>query len=74
MSQAEQGKLPGPDRFDSKLWFNRTRDYVLLGYASDPRGMVEMGFPGPSYRPGYLWIGYGGPPARAARKPGHTRF
>jgi hypothetical protein len=74
LRQAELGRLSGPPGFDSGQWFKRALGLVLLGYASDPRGMVEMGFPGPSYRPGYLWLGYGGPPARAARKPGHARF
>jgi hypothetical protein len=74
LATAERGQLPGPERFDSAQWFKRTRDLALLGYASDPRGMVEMGFPGPSYKPGYLWLAWGGPEARARRRPGHARY
>jgi hypothetical protein len=33
-----------------------------------------MGFPGPSYKPGYLWLDWGGPEARNARRPGHERY
>jgi len=75
LTRAEAGELPHEaPGFDSSLWLRRTRDIVLLGYGSDPRGMVQMGFPGPSYMPGYLWLGWGSAAARAARKPGHQRF
>jgi hypothetical protein len=33
--------------------------------------MVEMGFPGPSYKPGYTWLSEGETDARVARKPGY---
>jgi hypothetical protein len=74
LERAEDGNLPGPSGFDSALWFKRARDLALLAYASDPRGMVQMGFPGPSYKPGYLWLDWGGPEARNARRPGHERY
>ena len=63
--------LPGPQGFDSALWFQRVRDMVLLGFASDPRGMLQMGYPGPSYEPGYTWISWGGAEARRAHRPGY---
>ncbi len=74
LQRAERGQVAGPPGFDSGLWFRRTRDLALLGYTSDPRGMVQMGYPGPSYRPGYVWLAYGGPEARNRRKPGHERY
>lgn len=74
MRKAEKGELAGPPGFDSALWFKRARDLVLLGFGSDPRGMVQMGFPGPSYETGYLWLGYGGPDGRNRRRPGHERY
>jgi hypothetical protein len=74
LARAEHGGLPGPDGFDSALWFTRLRELVLLAYASDPRGMTEMGFPGPSYKPGYVWLRWGGADARAKKRPGHRRF
>jgi hypothetical protein len=71
LSEAEQGKLPGPERFDSAAWFMRVRGFLLLAYGSDPRGMVEMGFPGPSYKPGHTWLDEGETQARVQRKPGY---
>jgi hypothetical protein len=33
--------------------------------------MVEMGFPGPSYESGHVWLGPGEVRARALRRPGY---
>lgn len=71
LTEAEKGELGGPDGFDSATWFKRTRGYLLLGYGSDPRGMVEMGFPGPSYKPGHVWLDEGEVAARADRTRGY---
>jgi hypothetical protein len=71
LDEAERGELPGPDRFDSRQWFVRLREKLLLGYGSDPRGMVEMGFPGPSYETGHVWLGSGEVRARTLRRPGY---
>lgn len=49
----------------------RLREKLLLGYGSDPRGMVEMGFPGPSYETGHVWLGPGEVRARTLRRPGY---
>jgi Gluconate 2-dehydrogenase subunit 3 len=56
LARAERGDIEGPEGFDSATWFRRVRELLLLGYGSDPRGMVQMGFPGPSYTPGHLWL------------------
>jgi hypothetical protein len=53
---AERGALSGPERFDAREWFHRVHGLLLLAYGSDPRGMVEMGFPGPSYEKGHVWL------------------
>jgi Gluconate 2-dehydrogenase subunit 3 len=74
LAQAERGELEGGEGFDSAAWFTRTRGKLLLGYGSDPRGMVEMGFPGPSYKPGHIWLDRGEVAARAKRKPGYLRL
>jgi hypothetical protein len=74
LAQAERGELEGGERFDSSVWFKRIRGKFLLGYGSDPRGMVQMGFPGPSYRPGHIWLDRGEVAARAKRKPGYLRL
>jgi hypothetical protein len=71
LTEAERGELAGPDRFDSQTWLRRLREKLLLGYGSDPRGMVEMGFPGPSYESGHVWLGPGEVRARALRRPGY---
>jgi hypothetical protein len=71
LSAAESGGLPGPDGFDSTAWFKRTRGHLLLGFGSDPRGMLQMGYPGPSYKPGHVWLDQGETEARLERKPGY---
>lgn len=74
LDQAEHGNLQGPDGFDSAIWFQRMRDLVLLGFGSDPRGMVQMGYPGPAYKPGHVWLYTSGVDARLARKPGYLEL
>jgi Gluconate 2-dehydrogenase subunit 3 len=74
LAEAERGALQGGERFDSAVWFERTRGKLLLGYGSDPRGMVEMGFPGPSYQTGHIWLDRGEVKARALRRPGYLQL
>ncbi len=71
LSEAEQGQLEGDEGFDSSTWFEFVRFLALLGLGSDPRGMVFMGYPGPSYRPGHLWLDEGEVAARVARRRGY---
>jgi hypothetical protein len=74
LADAEQGRIDGQDGFDAKEWFTRVRDLILLAYGSDPRGMVEMGFPGPSYATGHVWLGPFEVARRAAHAPGWEEF
>jgi hypothetical protein len=74
LARAERGELEGGEAFDSSVWFKRIRGKLLLGFGSDPRGMVQMGFPGPSYQPGHIWLDRGEVAARAKRKPGYLRL
>jgi hypothetical protein len=74
LTEAEAGRLEGPAGFDASEWFRRVRDLLLLGYGSDPRGMVEMGFPGPSYAKGHVWLGEAEVARRAERAPGHEEL
>jgi hypothetical protein len=76
LAEAERGalQLEGEKRFDSAVWFKRTRGKLILGYGSDPRGMVEMGFPGPSYEPGHIWLDRGEVKARTLRRPGYLQL
>jgi len=71
LARAERGELKGRARFDWSVWFRRLRALALLGLGSDPRGMVLMGFPGPSYQPGHLWLDEPEVGARADRKRGY---
>lgn len=71
LSGAERGELEGPERFDPAVWFKRLLELLLLGFGSDPRGMVWMGFPGPSYRPGHVWLDGREVAARASRRRGY---
>lgn len=74
LGEAERGNLQGPPNFESTTWFKRTRGVLLLAYGSDPRGMVEMGSPGPSYKPGHIWLDQQEVAARVQRKPGYLRL
>jgi hypothetical protein len=74
LADAEASRLRGPAGFDAGEWFKRVRDLLLLGYGSDPRGMVEMGFPGPSYEKGHVWLGVAEVARRAARAPGYEEL
>jgi Gluconate 2-dehydrogenase subunit 3 len=74
LADAEAGNLEGPEGFDAAEWFRRVRDLLLLGYGSDPRGMVEMGFPGPSYAKGHVWLGEAEIARRAEHAPGHEEL
>ena len=69
--EAERGEVSSVEGFDSAVWFSRVRDVLLLAFGSDPRGMVQMGFPGPSYQPGHTWLDVEEVRARAERKPGY---
>ena len=68
---AEHGDIHGPEGFSSTEWFVRVRDTLLLAYGADPRGMVQMGYPGPSYQPGHIWLDLEEVQARSQRKPGY---
>ena len=74
LGEVEQGKLKGPERFDSSTWFRRVRESIITAFGSDPRGMVQMGFPGPSYKPGHLWLDRPTTEARAARRSGYMKL
>ncbi len=74
LAEAERGELPGREGFDSSTWFRRLRGLVLVGFGSDPRGMVFMGYPGPSYKPGHVWLDEGEVAARVARKRGYLQL
>jgi Gluconate 2-dehydrogenase subunit 3 len=74
LAKAERGDLEGPQGFDASTWFERTRALILLGYGSDPRGMIEMGFPGPSFRSGHVWLTELEVRARAERRVGYLEL
>lgn len=71
LAQAERGELAARAGFDWSVWFRRLRALALLGLGSDPRGMVLMGFPGPSYQPGHVWLDEPEVAARAERRRGY---
>jgi hypothetical protein len=74
LRRAERGELPGPDGFDAATWFARMRELTLLAYGSDPRGMVEMGFPGPTYQTGHVWLDRWEIGSRVRRRPGYLKL
>jgi hypothetical protein len=74
LSAAEERKIKGPERFDSGVWFRKVRESIITAFGSDPRGMVQMGFPGPSFKPGHLWLDRPTTEARAARRSGYMKL
>jgi gluconate 2-dehydrogenase subunit 3-like protein len=74
LRRAERGELETAEGFDWTVWFRRLRGKLLLGYGSDPRGMVQMGFPGPSYRSGHVWLDRGEVLGRVKRTPGYLQL
>lgn len=74
LGEAERGNLKGPPKFESSTWFKRTRGFFILAYGSDPRGMVQMGFPGPSYETGHIWLDQQEIQARVQRKRGYLKL
>jgi hypothetical protein len=74
LRRAEKGELKGPEGFDASVWFKRLRDLVLLGFGADPRGMVQMGYPGPAYKPGHVWLSEGEIEARTKRRIGYLEL
>lgn len=72
--RVEKGEVAGPERFDFSVWFKRLRDLALLAFGSDPRGMVQMGYPGPSYKPGHVWLSQSEIEARTQRKFGYMEL
>lgn len=74
LAEAEDGRLQGPEGFESGYWFKRVRELFLLAYGSDPRGMVQMGYPGPPYKPGHIWLDEGEIAARARRRLGYLEL
>jgi hypothetical protein len=74
LHRAERGTLDGPEGFDAAIWFKRLRDLVLLAYGADPRGMVQMGYPGPAYKPGHLWLSQGEIDSRLKRRIGYLEL
>lgn len=74
ISAAEKGELKGPEGFDSTTWFKRVRESLVSAFGSDPRGMVQMGYPGPTYKPGHIWLKGGEIDARVKRKRGYLEL
>ena len=74
LRRAEKGEVAGPEGFDSSIWFKRLRDLVLLGFGADPRGMVQMGYPGPAFQPGHLWLSQSEIDGRLKRRPGYLEL
>jgi hypothetical protein len=74
LTRMEAGEIRSGEGFDGATWFKRLRALLLLGFGSDPRGMVQMGFPGPPYKTGHVWLDSGAIRSRTQRKPGYLKF
>ncbi|HPL62481.1 MAG TPA: gluconate 2-dehydrogenase subunit 3 family protein [Syntrophales bacterium] len=58
LTAVQEGSAPGPvwDEIPSSCFFSVLLTKALTGYCAHPLVWLRMGFPGPSYPEGYVWI------------------
>ncbi len=61
-------RIPGP------VFFRKLMVKALNGYCAHPKVWARIGFYGPAYPEGYVWISRHEVEARRARKPGYIDF
>ena len=72
----QEGQAEGEiwKRIPSKYFFIRFYGKALMGYFAHPKAWMRIGFPGPSYLEGYLWVNIGQVRQRHRRQPGWDSF
>jgi hypothetical protein len=72
----QEGQAEGQvwQRIPSHMFFIRFYSKALMGYFSHPKAWMRIGFPGPAYPEGYLWVNAGQVKQRHLRKPGWDKF
>ncbi len=72
LTELQEGRLEGGiwDGISPSYFFIKLLTRALIGYCSHPLVWMRMGFPGPSYPEGYVWITHEELPARRQHKPG----
>jgi hypothetical protein len=72
----QEGQAEGEiwKRIPSKYFFIRFYGKALMGYFAHPKAWMRIGFPGPSYPEGYLWVNIGQVRQRHRRQPGWDSF
>ncbi|MBM3925670.1 MAG: gluconate 2-dehydrogenase subunit 3 family protein [SAR202 cluster bacterium] len=61
-------------RIPSSAFFLRLYAKALMGYFAHPKAWMRIGFPGPAYPEGYLWLTAGQTKQRHRRQPGWDKF
>ncbi|MHB9028590.1 MAG: gluconate 2-dehydrogenase subunit 3 family protein, partial [Candidatus Latescibacterota bacterium] len=62
------------DSIPSPVFFTKLLSKALIGYCAHPFAWMRMGFPGPSYPEGYVWITQSEIKARRNHFPGWKTF
>lgn len=76
LKELQAGTAPGNTwkSIPSAHFFTKLLSKALVGYCSHPLAWLRMGFPGPSYPEGYVWVTHHTVPARRKHKPGWKTF
>lgn len=72
----QEGKAQGEvwERIPSAVFFKTLMSKAVAGYCAHPRTWMRIGFYGPAYPEGYVWVSRREVEARHAKKPGHLTF
>lgn len=72
----QEGKSEGAAwrQMSGQGFFMRFYTKALLGYFAHPKAWMRIGFPGPAYPEGYLWVNSGQVKERHRRRAGWDRF
>ncbi len=72
IKKLQEGRLTGSpwERIPPSVFFVKLLTKALIGYCSHPALWMRMGFPGPSYPEGYVWISRDEVRARRSHRPG----
>jgi hypothetical protein len=72
----QEGKAEGGVWRDipSALFFRKLMQKAVAGYCAHPKVWMRIGFYGPAYPEGYVWVSAAEVQSRHERKPGYLHF
>ncbi|MHB1001403.1 MAG: gluconate 2-dehydrogenase subunit 3 family protein [Armatimonadota bacterium] len=76
ISAIQEGKPEGDtwNNISSTIFFKKLMQKAIAGYCAHPKTWVRIGFYGPAYPEGYIWISRREVKARHDKKPGYLTF